>query len=361
MKKICANFRWCLTGTPVQNSLDDLAALVSFIRCSPLDQPQIFRKEIIFPLMKGSDLGVQKLRQFLDSICLRRTQQLLNLPETVFDTRLLDFSAKEEQYYSSTRDRLIKMIKANGLQSNSRKGYIGVFQLQLQLRRLCNHGTFQSQTSGSDNFDPEQAYAHMKEKKETKCESCDIYITGIHGIEESSSGSFTACGHLLCVKCLHRAKQQLKKIDGKESCFECSVCHTTIFGDYVVFNENLAKTSKSLAKRPSPWQYFDKNGHSTKASAVIADIESQDADDKRQVQASWTVPTNTNSPINSIVFSCWTRSLDLIEIFLRSRKIPFLRLDGTHSHVQRRVILDRYQTDTEIKILLMTTGTGGIG
>lgn len=63
----------------------------------------------------------------------------------------------------------------------------------------------------------------------------------------------------------------------------------------------------------------------------------------------------------SIVFSCWTRSLDLVGIFLKSRNIDFVRIDGSHSLVQRKWILENYQKDPSIKILLMTTGTGAIG
>ena len=63
----------------------------------------------------------------------------------------------------------------------------------------------------------------------------------------------------------------------------------------------------------------------------------------------------------SIVFSCWTRSLDLIGIFLKSRNIAFVRIDGSHTLSQRKWILENYQKEPEIKILLMTTGTGAIG
>jgi SNF2 family DNA or RNA helicase len=79
MKKLRAKFYWCLTGTPVQNSLEDIAALLSFIRAPPLDDIADFRKYIVAPLTKGSENGVKNLRQLLDSVRLRRTKQLLDL------------------------------------------------------------------------------------------------------------------------------------------------------------------------------------------------------------------------------------------------------------------------------------------
>jgi SNF2 family DNA or RNA helicase len=283
MKKLTANFRWCLTGTPVQNTLEDFVALVSFIGASPLDNIHHFRKFIISPLMKHTESGVDNLRQLLDSICLRRTKELLNLPHVIEDLQILTFSAREQQHYSLTREKLIKLIKLNTLQPKSnKKGYLGVFQLQLQLRRLCNHGTFQKSTLGTEEFDPLQAMAHLKKSKQADCEVCNIKITGIQGIEEKRSGNFTVCGHLLCRKCETKLKASLKSVEGKEHCSQCSLCSETIFGDYMVEEENLSKSSKRGTRHLSPWQYFDKDGFSTKVSAVLADIERN-----RDVNGKW--------------------------------------------------------------------------
>ncbi len=280
IKKLPATLRWCLTGTPIQNSLEDLAALVNFIRSSPLDDLHMFKKHIISPLMKGSEKGVENLRQLLDSVCLRRTKQLLNLPEVISESRLLDFSQRETKQYIDTRDKLVKMISQNSLQPQN-KGYLGVFQLQLQLRRLCNHGTFQKPSLGVEEFDPDQAIAHLKKQKQAKCEVCGIHVTGIHGMEEQRNGSFTTCGHLLCSKCVSKMKQALQKIEGRDGCLTCSLCPETIFGEYLLTEDASSKGSKIGSKNLSAWQYFDKDGCSTKVSAVVADIEQQKTDGKR--------------------------------------------------------------------------------
>ena len=280
IKRLRANFRWCLTGTPIQNSLEDLAALVNFIQSSPLDDFHVFKKHIISPLMKGSEKGVDNLRQLLDSVCLRRTKQLLNLPKVISETRLLNFSPREKRQYIDTRDKLVRMINQNRLQQQN-KGCLGVFQLQLQLRRLCNHGTFQKSSLGVEDFDPEQAIAHLRKQKQAKCEVCGTHVTGIHGIEEQRSGSFTTCGHLLCSKCIPTMKGALQKIDGRDGCLKCSLCPETNFGEYLVTEEASPKPSKYGNKNLSAWQYFDKAGCSTKISAVVADIEQHKAEGKR--------------------------------------------------------------------------------
>jgi SNF2 family DNA or RNA helicase len=282
MKKLHGNFRWCLTGTPVQNSLEDLAALISFIRSSPLDDFHTFRKHVIKPLLKGSENGVENLRLLLDSLCLRRTKELLNLPEAAYDVRLLNFSAKEEQHYIQTRDKLIKMIHQNRMQPKSKSSYLGVFQLQLQLRRLCNHGSFQKLSLGAEEFDPEQAIAHLKQQKSAKCEACGTNISGIHGIEETQSGNFTTCGHLLCMKCIPNLKLALGTVDGQDDKFQCSLCKKFVSAEYIVADDTTsAKASKSGTKHLSAWQYFDRGGCSTKVSAVVEDIEKHKTEGKR--------------------------------------------------------------------------------
>jgi SNF2 family DNA or RNA helicase len=281
MKKLRAKIYWCLTGTPVQNSLEDLAALLSFIRTSPLDDLLKFRKHIISPLTKGSENGVENLRQLLDSVCLRRTKQLLHLPEAIFELQQLRFSVKEEQQYNETRDKLVKLIHKNGLKAKHQKGYLGVLQLQLQLRRFCNHGTFQKASLGTDEFDPDQAIALLKKQKIAKCEACSVNITGIKGIEETCSGSFTVCGHLLCMKCVPKMKSALKLVDGRDGCFQCSLCPEVVFGDYLIGEAGTTKSTNHGSKSLSAWQYFDKEGCSTKVSAVVTDIEHHRTPGKR--------------------------------------------------------------------------------
>ncbi|TVY44221.1 DNA repair protein [Lachnellula occidentalis] len=324
VNKLRSHLRWCLTGTPIQNSLEDLAALVNFIQCHPLDDLHMFKKHIISPLMKQSENGVENLRLLLDSVCLRRTNELLDLPDVITEVRILALSAREKKQYIDTRNNFINITKKQRL-NPQRKGNLGIFQLLLQLRRLCNHGTFQRPTLGVEEFDPEQAMSHLKTQQNAKCEACDTAVTGIHGIEERRNGSFTT--------------------NESDGCPRCSICLETISGEYLQTTAEAAPSSlgKNQSKWLSPWQYFNKNGCSTKISAVVLDIEEHKTEGK------------------SIVFSCWTKSLDLVGIFLNSRSIDFVRIDGSHSFGQRKLILETYQNDPRVKILLMTTGTGAVG
>lgn len=139
-------------------------------------------------------------------------------------------------------------------------------------------------------------------------------------------------------------KQALQPTDEREGYLKCSLCGEIVIGEYLLTEDVATIPCKSGQKRLSAGQYFNKDGCSTKVSAVVADIEQHQTEGGK-----------------SVVFSCWTRSLDLIGVFLTSQKFPLVCIDGSHTLGQRKSILENYQDCPEIKILLMTTGTGAVG
>lgn len=82
-KAVCAldtHQRWCLTGTPIQNRIDDLSSLFPFLRRAPLDDPKQFDKRVTQPLSRGDSEGLCTLQKSLQSIMIRRTKEVLVLP-----------------------------------------------------------------------------------------------------------------------------------------------------------------------------------------------------------------------------------------------------------------------------------------
>ncbi len=59
---LMADRRLCLTGTPVQNKLDDVFALVKFLRLQPFDDKNIWTEFIGGPVKSGQALGVARRR-----------------------------------------------------------------------------------------------------------------------------------------------------------------------------------------------------------------------------------------------------------------------------------------------------------
>ena len=149
-KTVCelsANFRWCLTGTPIQNRLEDIGALFAFTKASPFDSMATFRRFITIPFEEGGDyrsLASWRLGRLLDSVCLRRTKDLLDLPDRQDRTCTLELSREEREQYDQTMKRMARAIRMNA-EGSDKKSLFGLFQALLQLRLLCNHGTFMGQ------------------------------------------------------------------------------------------------------------------------------------------------------------------------------------------------------------------------
>jgi len=69
---------------------------------------------------------------------------------------------------------------------------------------------------------------------------------------------------------------------------------------------------------------------------------------------------NSSSQDKTIVFSCWRKTLDLIESSLKAHAITTVRMDGTVSPRDRQLVIEKFNS-TSVAVLLMTTGTGSVG
>jgi SNF2 family DNA or RNA helicase len=69
-----AKRRWCLSGTPMQNTIDDLYSYFRFLKYEPYSTYGSFQSMIKNPISKGSSQGYKKLQTVLKIVLLRRTK-----------------------------------------------------------------------------------------------------------------------------------------------------------------------------------------------------------------------------------------------------------------------------------------------
>ena len=74
-----AKFRWCLTGTPYQNSVDDVYSLIKFLRIPPFKDWNYWRERITSPSKDNMSLALTRLRTLLRAVMLRRTKDVLKV------------------------------------------------------------------------------------------------------------------------------------------------------------------------------------------------------------------------------------------------------------------------------------------
>ncbi|KAK7205400.1 SNF2 family N-terminal domain-containing protein [Myxozyma melibiosi] len=81
--EIDATYRWCLSGTPMQNNPGELQSLLKFLRVEPYNDRKRFMKDIGQALKDGDPdpVAIRKLQELLNTVLLRRTK------DTVMDTK----------------------------------------------------------------------------------------------------------------------------------------------------------------------------------------------------------------------------------------------------------------------------------
>ncbi|KIJ45051.1 hypothetical protein M422DRAFT_29907 [Sphaerobolus stellatus SS14] len=144
---LIADRRLCLTGTPVQNKLDDVYALIKFLRLEPFDDKSVWTEYVGGPVKFGQSLGVARLGTIMKCITLRRTKEsttpdgtkILHLPPRRDELRLLKFDEKERKIYDSYFDE--SKAEFNQMSENNEvmKNYVGILQKILRLRQICDH------------------------------------------------------------------------------------------------------------------------------------------------------------------------------------------------------------------------------
>jgi SNF2 family DNA or RNA helicase len=217
-----ARSRFCMTGTPMMNSVEELYSLIHFLRIKPYSNWNKFRTDFNQPLKssneRGRELAMQKLQALLKAILLRRNKKteingrrILNLPERRVEESNPEFSEDERSIYvaleTSSAVKFNKYLKA-GTVSNS---YMQILVLLLRLRQACCHpnliqdlgivaATAEISQSTMDDIckalDP-NVITRIKEANGTfECPVCYDAV--------ENPAIFTPCGHDTCADCFSR-------------------------------------------------------------------------------------------------------------------------------------------------------------
>lgn len=347
---LAASYRWCLTGTPIQNNLYDLGALIRFLRVPLLDNNATFRDHIANPIESGKAIGFTNLRTLLKSVCLRRTKDLLQLPKVEEITYELELSPQEKKIYRRIGESSKQLIDDVVSGRKTMDAYNIVLQAIVQLRLLCNHGTFGQttrQSEATERLNLDESLALLQQTDEAICAICSCDVTSLND-QGLNSGRFTTCSHLLCNGCFAQYEEDVERNRNGENSY-CPICQESI--ELIVEEET----------QPCVINADDINiGQSTKLLKLLEDIHQVRYSDKRLVQVS---PLERNSANNScsIIFSSWKKTLQLIATLLSASEIPFVQIDGSLSLPERRKLLANFQESRDIPVLLMTLGTGAVG
>eukprot|EP00002_Diphylleia_rotans_P032115 TRINITY_DN6717_c2_g1_i3.p1 TRINITY_DN6717_c2_g1~~TRINITY_DN6717_c2_g1_i3.p1 ORF type:complete len:1146 (-),score=194.54 TRINITY_DN6717_c2_g1_i3:238-3675(-) len=339
---LSADIRWCLTGTPVQNKIDDLYSLLKFLRVDPYGRYDYWNQYVMKPQRASGAIDFKQFQTILRPILLRRTKDqkigqkdIVKMAPKIIQVRSLRFQEHEAQIYRSlwadSQNSFKKLVETNMVFKN----YSVILDLLLRLRQACDHPSLCYNRSNQSHFLQSTAPANnifddnssektpiddMKSAQisEEKCVTCCDLI---------ECGYLTSCGHIFCLECFDTVTDDI-----------CPYCEATFTGVKSV------QSREKMSDQIPP--VGNTVGTSTKIQALMKELHLTWLDD----------PTT-----KAIIFSQWTGMLDLIEAEMVRTNISFERLDGRMASSQRDSAIRNFKSNHTVKIILISLKAGGVG
>lgn len=264
--EIRAKSRFCMTGTPMMNSVEELFSLIHFLRIRPYNNWNKFRADFVTG-MKGREEfrneAMTKLQALLKAILLRRNKKteingkpILTLPERSVEAVNPEFSEDEQSYYTALESQSALTVNKYLQAGTIGNQYAHVLLLLLRLRQACchphlikEHGVVGAAADiSAETMDDlcrsldERVIVRVKEANGVF--ECPICYDGVE-----NPALFVPCGHNACGECFTRMTDpsqavQHGDVDGQSA--RCPVCRGPINTKKVVDYECFKKIHMSV-------------------------------------------------------------------------------------------------------------------
>ncbi|XP_077219521.1 helicase-like transcription factor CHR28 isoform X2 [Tasmannia lanceolata] len=412
-----AKRRWCLSGTPIQNAVDDLYSYFRFLRYDPYAGYKSFCSTIKVPITRNPTNGYKKLQAVLKTIMLRRTkgtlidgEPIVNLPPKSVSLKKVVFSEQERAFYSKLEAESREQFKVYAAAGTVKENYVNILLMLLRLRQACDHPLlvkgYVSNSVWRSSVEMAKKLPRERQLDLLNCLEACLAICSICN-DPPEDAVVTICGHVFCNQCIcdHLTGDenscpvaQCKVHLSVSSVFSKASLKNSLSNNYLgghdclppdnSGSEQLVKTSdffckeiisdsskikaaleilQSLSKSRgdcfSECASNDEVASYSKgtSNSFLAKVGSKDICDDRHLD----MERGTNLPPaaaeKAIVFSQWTRMLDLLEVPLRNSSIHYRRLDGTMSVVARDKALKDFDTLPEVTVMIMSLKAASLG
>ncbi|KAK3995083.1 DNA repair protein RAD16 [Cladorrhinum sp. PSN332] len=349
-------YRWCLTGTPLQNRIGEFFSLIRFLNIQPfscylckqcpcstlewsmnddnrckkcnhggMQHVSVFNQELLNPIQKYGNLGpgaeaFRKLRIMTDRIMLRRLKKdhtdSMELPVKEINVERQFFGEEENDFANSIMtngQRKFDTYVATGVLLNN---YANIFGLIMQMRQVADHPDLilKKNSEGGQNI--------------LVCGICD---------EPAEDAIRSRCKHDFCRTCV-------KSYLNSSTEPNCPQCHIPLSIDLeqpeMEQDEALVKKSSIINRiKMENWT------SSSKIELLVHELHRLRSD---------------NASHKSIIFSQFTTMLQLIEWRLRRAGITTVMLDGSMTPAQRQASIEHFMTNVDVECFLVSLKAGGV-
>uniref|UniRef100_A0A8C3JIJ7 Helicase like transcription factor n=1 Tax=Calidris pygmaea TaxID=425635 RepID=A0A8C3JIJ7_9CHAR len=339
--------RWILTGTPIQNSVKDLWALISFLKLKPFTDREWWQRTIQRPVTMGAPGGLGRLQSLIRSITLRRTKTskvkgkpVLELPERKVLIQYVTLTEEERQIYQSVKKEGKAAISRFFSEGTVLAHYADVLGVLLRLRQLCCHPRLCINTSSSsfsaDNKTPEELRETLVNKMKLVLssgsdEECAVCL------ESLTHPVITRCAHVFCKPCIFEV------IRSEQPNAKCPLCRNELRVEQLV-ECPLEEEIDSNNGKKSDQEWIS----SSKINALMHALIELRRD---------------NPTAKCLVVSQFTTFLSLIENPLKESGFAFTRLDGSMAQKKRVEAIQCFQSSQagSPTVMLLSLKAGGVG
>jgi SWI/SNF-related matrix-associated actin-dependent regulator of chromatin subfamily A3 len=330
--------KWILSGTPIQNNLEELYSLINWLGVRPFSQqPKAYwNREIALPVKKGDSLGLRALQLLLSAICLRRTKAdrlngrpIVDLPDKVFYSVEVVLAEGERAQYAKLAAEGKNIIAAMMKEGTLFHNYVFVLTVIMRLRQFCCHPQLLPEhIRNSLTHDIGVGGGGGDEDVlELDCDVC------LQPLDSSSDGGanrpvLTRCRHVFCQNCL---------TDEDETCPTCSA----------PVDRGLPLQGGGTAETDEDAQTVSIQGMSSKMTSIVDVMERI----RRE-----------NPGDKMVVVSQFTSFLSAMEPVLEKLGVSYLRFDGSMTSIRRATVISSFSDrDNPASVLLLSLKAGGVG
>ena len=136
-----AEHRFALSGTPVENRLEELYSLFRFLNPGMFGTPEDFNVKYAVPIQKDSDKeAMQQLRSRINPFLLRRVKEdvLTDLPERIDQSIRVEMEPEHASFYETRRRYYYDTIKHRIQSAGVAKSQFEMLQALTELRRIAS-------------------------------------------------------------------------------------------------------------------------------------------------------------------------------------------------------------------------------
>lgn len=164
VKRLNADFKLCLSGTPIENNLFELKSLLDFAMPNLLGTPSHFKQHFQVPIEKqhNSEKAAQ-LKTLILPFILRRTkaQVVKELPQKTELIKEFEFTVKQQKMYSEIAQSLEKKLVNLFTEQGVNKSKLAFLEALLKLRQVCCHPKLVDSQSSADSAKLEWLSSHL--------------------------------------------------------------------------------------------------------------------------------------------------------------------------------------------------------